>query len=312
MALLPTLQNNETTLVLSCDPKPRLKWTPQLHHRFLEAVNQLGGAEKATPKSLMRVMNIDGLTLYHLKSHLQKFRLGKSHQLNCDHENSQDYQQSQSQESQSRSESYDGAHDHQMNESMKIAQALEMQMEVQKKLQEQIQVQRNLQMRIESQGKYLQTVLKKAHEALSRYSPLVQADLSSVSTLTEIGCSLSNCTYQTQEQLVTGIGCSLESSLTSSETSAGIKEDNEVYNDSVELSLMEMHPRKQKGLVDNDDDDSGRKRNRSMASFDDFVENPSSHKRFQSSFSNNEDNFKKLGFLEIIDLNVQCVSGFDG
>ncbi|CAH9131615.1 unnamed protein product [Cuscuta epithymum] len=318
MALLPTLQNDETSLVLSCDPKPRLKWTPQLHHRFVEAVNQLGGAEKATPKALMRVMNIDGLTLYHLKSHLQKFRLGKSHQLNCDHEYSQglwvgaDFQQSQSQESQSRSESYDGAHNHQINESMKIAQALEMQMEVQKKLQEQIQVQRQLQMRIESQGKYLQAVLKKAHEALSRYSPSVQAELSSLSTLTEIGCSLSNCTYQTQEQLITGMGCSLESSLTSSETSAGIKEDNEgVYNNSVELSLMEMHPRKQKGLVDNDDDDSGRKRNRSMASFDDFVENPSSHKRFQSSFGNNEDKFKKLGFMEIIDLNVKCVNGFD-
>ncbi|KAI7737422.1 hypothetical protein M8C21_001613, partial [Ambrosia artemisiifolia] len=53
------------------DAKARLKWTPELHKRFVDAVTQLGGPEKATPKSLMRVMSIDGLTLYHLKSHLQ-------------------------------------------------------------------------------------------------------------------------------------------------------------------------------------------------------------------------------------------------
>lgn len=32
-------------LVLSTDAKPRLKWTPELHERFIEAVNQLGGAD---------------------------------------------------------------------------------------------------------------------------------------------------------------------------------------------------------------------------------------------------------------------------
>lgn len=35
----------ESGLVLSTDAKPRLKWTPELHERFIEAVNHLGGAD---------------------------------------------------------------------------------------------------------------------------------------------------------------------------------------------------------------------------------------------------------------------------
>lgn len=39
------MQNQDTHLILSSDPKPRLKWTPELHRRFADAVSQLGGAD---------------------------------------------------------------------------------------------------------------------------------------------------------------------------------------------------------------------------------------------------------------------------
>ncbi|KAG4914805.1 hypothetical protein JHK87_052362 [Glycine soja] len=63
--------SGDSGLVLSTDAKPRLKWTPDLHERFIEAVNELGGVDKATPKIVLKLMGIPRLTLYHLKSHLQ-------------------------------------------------------------------------------------------------------------------------------------------------------------------------------------------------------------------------------------------------
>ncbi|PIN17438.1 hypothetical protein CDL12_09897 [Handroanthus impetiginosus] len=53
---------------------PRLRWTPQLHHHFVQAVHNLGGKNKATPKKIMQMMDVKGLKISHIKSHLQMYR----------------------------------------------------------------------------------------------------------------------------------------------------------------------------------------------------------------------------------------------
>ncbi|XP_004507164.1 transcription factor PCL1 [Cicer arietinum] len=59
----------ETTL-----KRPRLVWTPQLHKRFVDVVAHLG-IKNAVPKTIMQLMNVEGLTRENVASHLQKYRL---------------------------------------------------------------------------------------------------------------------------------------------------------------------------------------------------------------------------------------------
>ncbi|XP_020592705.1 myb family transcription factor EFM-like isoform X2 [Phalaenopsis equestris] len=55
--------------------KARRCWSPELHRRFIIALQQLGGAQVATPKQIRELMKVDGLTNDEVKSHLQKYRL---------------------------------------------------------------------------------------------------------------------------------------------------------------------------------------------------------------------------------------------
>uniref|UniRef100_A0A1D1XSR8 Myb family transcription factor APL n=1 Tax=Anthurium amnicola TaxID=1678845 RepID=A0A1D1XSR8_9ARAE len=153
----------DACLVLTTDPKPRLRWTAELHERFVDAVNQLGGPDKATPKTIMRTMAVKGLTLYHLKSHLQKYRLGAKSKEFPDNPNdeavvgeNQGTGQSSSTSSRIAQELNDGC-----NEAMRA------QMELQRRLHEHLEVQHHLDVRIEAQGRYLQSILEKACNALT-------------------------------------------------------------------------------------------------------------------------------------------------
>ncbi|KAJ4884742.1 Myb family transcription factor APL [Raphanus sativus] len=148
----------DSGLVLTTDPKPRLRWTVELHDRFVDAVAQLGGPDKATPKTIMRVMGVKGLTLYHLKSHLQKFRLGKQpHKEYGDHSTKEG----------SRASVMDIQRNVASSSGMISRNMNEMQMEVQRRLHEQLEVQRHLQLRIEAQGKYMQSILERACQTLA-------------------------------------------------------------------------------------------------------------------------------------------------
>ncbi|XP_061344865.1 two-component response regulator ARR12-like [Gastrolobium bilobum] len=58
----------------STQKKPRVVWSVELHRKFVAAVNQLG-LEKAVPKKILDMMNVEGLTRENVASHLQKYRL---------------------------------------------------------------------------------------------------------------------------------------------------------------------------------------------------------------------------------------------
>ncbi|CAJ1929759.1 unnamed protein product [Sphenostylis stenocarpa] len=55
--------------------KQRRCWSPELHRRFVDALQQLGGAQVATPKQIRELMQVETLTNDEVKSHLQKYRL---------------------------------------------------------------------------------------------------------------------------------------------------------------------------------------------------------------------------------------------
>ncbi|XP_059299296.1 myb family transcription factor PHL11-like [Lycium ferocissimum] len=155
-------------VVMTRDPKPRLRWTTELHEQFVDAVTKLGGPDKATPKSVLRLMGLKGLTLYHLKSHLQKYRLGQlSKKQNAAEQNKENSGDSSGQFSlHSSGPSTSSLSMNFMQGEVPIAEAVMCQIEVQKRLQEQLEVQQKLQMRIETQGKYLQAILDKAQKKL--------------------------------------------------------------------------------------------------------------------------------------------------
>ncbi|CAH8270294.1 unnamed protein product [Arabidopsis lyrata] len=143
----PSFSTHGGSVAPNCVNKTRIRWTQDLHEKFVECVNRIGGADKATPKAILKLMDSDGLTIFHVKSHLQKYRIakympesqeGKFEKRACAKELSQ----------------------LDTRTGVQIKEALQLQLDVQRHLHEQLEIQRNLQLRIEEQGKQLKMMME--------------------------------------------------------------------------------------------------------------------------------------------------------
>ncbi|XP_020206071.1 two-component response regulator-like APRR2 isoform X2 [Cajanus cajan] len=56
--------------------KMKVDWTPELHKKFVKAVEQLG-IDQAIPSRILELMKVEGLTRHNVASHLQKYRMHK-------------------------------------------------------------------------------------------------------------------------------------------------------------------------------------------------------------------------------------------
>ncbi|CAN4092605.1 unnamed protein product [Withania somnifera] len=250
--------NGDSGLVLSTDAKPRLKWTHDLHERFIEAVNQLGGADKATPKSVLKLMGIQGLTLYHLKSHLQKYRLSKNlhGQANASGANKAGTGVERISENSATCMSNPSMVP-QPNKNIQISEAIQMQIEVQRRLHEQ------LELRIEAQGKYLQSVLEKAQETLGRQDmetvglEAVKVQLSEFVSKASNQCLSSafpdikelSGFHSQQTQTTQPVDHSIDSCLTSRE---GSLRDNTMHDNQIGLRPFDFTPSLECKDIEND------------------------------------------------------------
>ncbi|KAF8414328.1 hypothetical protein HHK36_002329 [Tetracentron sinense] len=172
-------------VVLTSDPKPRLRWTADLHQRFVDAVIHLGGPDKATPKNIMQAMGVKGLTLFHLKSHLQvfvspllnlyylfisptnaiKYRLSKQSGRDLSESPKDGTSASYFLESLGTSTSSPSLPISDMNECYEVKEKLRAQMEVQRKLH--LQAEKHLLIRQDSERRYMESMLERAFRMLS-------------------------------------------------------------------------------------------------------------------------------------------------
>lgn len=141
--LSTTPSNSSASPAAVSSHKTRIRWTQDLHDRFVECVNRLGGPDKATPKQILKLMDTEGLTIFHVKSHLQKYR------------NAKYIPESVEAGKVEKKTNTNSAEQIDMKTGVQLKEALQLQLDVQRRLHEQLEIQRNLQMRIEEQSKQL-------------------------------------------------------------------------------------------------------------------------------------------------------------
>ncbi|XP_062167918.1 myb family transcription factor PHL7-like isoform X2 [Alnus glutinosa] len=127
--------------------KDRLRWTQELHDRFVRAVNQLGGPDRATPKGILKAMGVHGLNIYHVKSHLQKYRISKFIP-------------------ESTSSKFEGSSISEIlpnfstTSAAQLTEALQMQLEAQRRMSDQLEVQKSLKLKVEAQRRFLDRIME--------------------------------------------------------------------------------------------------------------------------------------------------------
>lgn len=138
----------------SATAKERLRWTQELHDRFVEAVNRLGGPERATPKGIlkeMKAMGVSELNIYHVKSHLQKYRDSKL------------IPESPTRGKLEKRSMSDILPNFSSITALQLKEVLQMQTGMQNRLRDKTEVQRSLKLKIEAQGKYFERIGQSNH-----------------------------------------------------------------------------------------------------------------------------------------------------
>ncbi|RZB78268.1 Two-component response regulator-like APRR2 isoform H [Glycine soja] len=67
---------NDSCEIKANRKKVKVDWTPELHKKFVKAVEQLG-IDQAIPSRILEIMKVEGLTRHNVASHLQKYRIHK-------------------------------------------------------------------------------------------------------------------------------------------------------------------------------------------------------------------------------------------
>ncbi|KAG8483740.1 hypothetical protein CXB51_023324 [Gossypium anomalum] len=149
----PSRGNQDQRAYCNKSNKTRIRWTQDLHEKFVECVKRLGGCEKATPKTILKLMDTQGLTIFHVKSHLQKYRTARyMPEFTKDCNLITMYAMCRV-----------------FGSGLHLTEALQLQLDVQRRLNEQLEFQRNLQLRIEEQGRRLKMMIdeqQKTNESL--------------------------------------------------------------------------------------------------------------------------------------------------
>ncbi|KAL4284473.1 hypothetical protein GQ457_16G023660 [Hibiscus cannabinus] len=193
--------------------KERLRWTQELHDRFEEAVNQLGGPDRATPKGILKAMGVDGLTIYHVKSHLQKYRILKfvpETNTKCKFER------------RNISEilpNFGATSAAQLNEALQLHMAAQ-----RKQGDDKLEVRRNLKIKIEAQARYFKRISGGGDHS-NRFSPTKATKSSSPVSLPSL-CDESESYIKDPE----------------ADSEAGVVEDNSTSSSSIYTFASSFHP----------------------------------------------------------------------